>query len=1838
MSKAAHIGRFFVMILGILLAVFVLLVFLINLPFVQDRLTGYAEDYLAKKTSAAITVEKISVNLMGHLLIKGVFVPDQKKDTLLYLGKLEVGIRPGALLRKQVRIKSVELDDVLVDLYPVHDTVMNYQFLIDAFSGPPDEGPEAPSESGKGKKEGGASWDIILPDARLELNNVEFDYCLPDSALVMNYFVGRFEASTDRVDILAGAIGLDRLALEDSDIFIKVAADTTAAPDTAASALNYLINARELAISRVRYRMDLDDLQIDSYVGSAVADDNHVLLLGDTIRISIDQFDLSGSRYRMDTPSAPPAPGFDYSHMDLDGIRIRISGFHYDNLDITGVVEQIAGRDRSGFELDDFRTRIHYTPDSIELWQLHAATPQTRINAEHGKVTFPFIRDSTLFEQMLIDLQLDSTVLYPEDIAYFVPQLEEQDFFRQHRRQPLRLNALLAGTLADLAIERFELRGWDAYAGLSGRLQHVTDTDNLAMALRIHAIESTGDGIRKWLPPGSPPDYMELPDDVLLRGQVNGPLRRLGLQLEATTSRAGQPVSARLQVDGILGNVTDSGRLYYDMAIDTFWASRMEMDAYLPDSFPAYIELPEAVALAGRLKGTMDTVFSDLRLEAFRDSLISEIHIAGTVDSFTNTEALAFDLKLQELIVQPDEIAAYLPDSTLPEYFRIPLIEHGSGAFRGDMANINAQFGIDLSDGTILADAKLRDSAYVAHLALEDFKLQGLFTDSVAYDSVVGWPAPPIALEVIADGRGLDIERDLKADASVRLRFLGDSIHWEKGLVLKGMVDRKSFDGDLSLHESEVDLDLAVMADFNSGMDTAALEGTLNKLDLYAMKVMKVPFNASSKLVLGVKGRTVDSLLASLVAADFRITYNGITESTENLYAGFEQIKERDYLGVIVFSDFLNAYVVDQTSNPELVGQGLPELAGRIGIPVDRLELNPDSTKNRFATLHVVRPEIFTSGIIPGLTELEPIEAMAAFDVQDSSFALHARIPHVKYRDFQLDSVEAGAVNWDKLFFAAVNINHASLYDQIEVAELELGGFQVTTDTIHFILTQRDSALAPDPVGMPVRFSLGAQVSRDKGRYSARFYEKPVINFDTLWRFNPNNEIVYGNGRLHVRDLQISKDKRSLTIDEVSENQIRIGFDNFDLKFFSDIVKWESDYAMGVADGEVLLRDLMESPLISTDLRVADFGVMASRLGDLGLEASNDTAGVWNADVGLKGRGNDVVLTGTYTPDPDSARIDGRLVARPLNLVTLDSLAKSFVKDLDGALNADLAFSGSLKRPTVAGSLGFDDAFVRPLITGSRLEIPTGEIVFGEKSIITREPIAIRDSLGSEAKLQILAFTEDYKVFYVGGGLQAENFLLLNTTEKDNQLYYGRVFADIDLSVNGFTSEMVELDCKVTPREQSAFFYLYDQGDALEDIETGEGFVEFVDFDLMDREEAENAGEEKDSTVRKEFGLDINISADLNKDLALTVVMDREAGDRLEGMAQGNVAFHYPPSGDIELTGQMDVSGSKYFYTYQKVIKKEFELQEGSTVVFTGPIDNAEIKLKAGYTARTAPYTLVVAYGGEDPSSSAEVLDRLRRRQEFLVTIQAEGTLEEAELNADIEYPRKIGNNSADLIDPALTQLRGNVTEMNTQAFSLILFNSFRLSDGVTAGKSIINLKQELGDLLASQLNDLANKYINFAEVNFDIETLSTDATNMNFENVDFRLGLKKRFLDDRLMVEVDGLASTSRIKKDEYGNEYTEQNMQAFLENVSVEYSLTKKGTLKVRIFNEYDYDDFIGSNVIRLGGTLVLSKDFNRLIFKKNHQPANPNPKRPDPFFEQADSVGTDAEGANDPIQKKR
>lgn len=114
----------------------VLLYVLLSIPAIQNKLLGIVTDTLKEKVNTEIRIDEIRLSLFNHATLKGLYVEDLNKDTLAYVDKLDVRLSPWRLLKNQLMVDYVQLDDFVINVNK-KDSISdyNFQFLIDAFAG-----------------------------------------------------------------------------------------------------------------------------------------------------------------------------------------------------------------------------------------------------------------------------------------------------------------------------------------------------------------------------------------------------------------------------------------------------------------------------------------------------------------------------------------------------------------------------------------------------------------------------------------------------------------------------------------------------------------------------------------------------------------------------------------------------------------------------------------------------------------------------------------------------------------------------------------------------------------------------------------------------------------------------------------------------------------------------------------------------------------------------------------------------------------------------------------------------------------------------------------------------------------------------------------------------------------------------------------------------------------------------------------------------------------------------------------------------------------------------------------------------------------------------------------------------------------------------------------------------------------------------------------------------------------------------------------------------------------------------------------------------------------------
>ena len=197
------------------------------------------------------------------------------------------------------------------------------------------------------------------------------------------------------------------------------------------------------------------------------------------------------------------------------------------------------------------------------------------------------------------------------------------------------------------------------------------------------------------------------------------------------------------------------------------------------------------------------------------------------------------------------------------------------------------------------------------------------------------------------------------------------------------------------------------------------------------------------------------------------------------------------------------------------------------------------------------------------------------------------------------------------------------------------------------------------------------------------------------------------------------------------------------------------------------------------------------------------------------------------------------------------------------------------------------------------------------------------------------------------------NLLGFNTTERQNPIWYGKVFASGSAFVRGRPG-FVNLDINVAASPSSSFtFTLSDQQEASEYT-----FITFTDK-RKEKEEAEleKATPEFLKKLNREQAqaanpsiFSMNLQADINPGIAITLVMDPNGGDKIRATGNGNLRLEYASDRDMKMFGSYTVEEGHYNFTLQDIIMRDFTIKQGGSISFHGDPMSANVDLSAAYS------------------------------------------------------------------------------------------------------------------------------------------------------------------------------------------------------------------------------------------------------------------------------------------------
>ncbi len=685
------------------------------------------------------------------------------------------------------------------------------------------------------------------------------------------------------------------------------------------------------------------------------------------------------------------------------------------------------------------------------------------------------------------------------------------------------------------------------------------------------------------------------------------------------------------------------------------------------------------------------------------------------------------------------------------------------------------------------------------------------------------------------------------------------------------------------------------------------------------------------------------------------------------------------------------------------------------------------------------------------------------------------------------------------------------------------------------------------------------KIHLDENTASPNFYgaleNSWFIVENRLWEIR-RTPLKFTNNIFSIDKFMISHNNQSLSIDgEVgaeSKNVLRFLINNVDVSNFNNYIEDIGFKFNGILSGNGRLSGVLGDPNFRASVSIADFKINEQDFGRF------DISGAYTDDengIRIEGSNKLMKLRTNYYPKKDSIDFNLNVNNLYLNMFE-DFLSDLEISNVNGYMDLILTINGNIKDPEIQGFIKFEkteltyDYLNLRLSTDDKITFSNNAIVFNNFKLfdVNKNPATVN---GSILHNNFSNFRFDITAVF-------DNLKAMNTTEKDNDLFYGNVYASGSIRFRGDLDNYgIDVFGKTMPLTR---FFL----PMTSTYETS--YVDFITFiqPSVDSSEINTSGNPTQGS-KYYFKMDVEITPDAE----VQIVFDPKVGDIIRGFAKGNLKMEYTSNEDFYMYGEVEIVEGDYLFTLQNIINKRFRIQPGGTITWYGDPYEAILNLNAVYYTKAPLKELMTGFDID----SSEVYNRPTNIECYM---KMTGNLMSPEIVFDIKIP-----NANEKVKSQLASMTQD--EINKQMLFLLITNRFsQAMPGMDPTSQIGTTTTALGttssELLSNQISNWLSQISRDFDIGFKYNPGATDISGQEVE-----LALSTQLLNDRILIN-GNMA---------YGEGRTHNN--AFVGDIEIQLKVNRSGNFRIKGFSRKNDELEAEFGPYTSGVGVFYTKDFN-------------------------------------------
>ncbi len=1123
-----------------------------------------------------------------------------------------------------------------------------------------------------------------------------------------------------------------------------------------------------------------------------------------------------------------------------------------------------------------------------------------------------------------------------------------------------------------------------------------------------------------------------------------------------------------------------------------------------------------------------------------------------------------------------DRLAAALTGKNLPDEVLRIAKNAGKIGLTGKFDGTLTAFAADAALATEIGGATCR--LQVSSLrdgcrgVLGDVKTSSLQLGELLENDLLG----PLSLNVHVNGELSSEHSD--AEVSGEILRLGINGYDYDSLRMKGHLVNREFNGLIEARDRNLRFDFRGLLDLNDEQRPRydfALD--LEEANLAALGVNRRDSVSvlAARIAARAVGRTLDDLNGIIFVRDVSYRYNDRELAADSVViVGRNSLSDKF---IRLRSDFVDADYEGKTSYKEVFAylqqrfrDYVPTLDGGPGWQAqhpDTVELADGYSQ---LTVNVRKINPLVNAVSPGLQIADGSQLLLRINPANDKLSFEAASDYIERGRMLVTRLNLDAHNrGDSLVFAA------------STEDLYLNSFHMSR--VGMSGGAKDNKLElitdfADTIGdVSGRIGFRSEFARGRGpagrQIDLRLTPSYISRGEKTWNIYTDG-ITADTSRIRIDRFRMVNAGQQLLLDGVVsrrlQDSVQLTLHNFELAPFSQFTSSMGYRVDGRTNGSATMKAVLGAGEVQADIVVDSISINDLAVPSIWLRSRWDF--IQNrAGILVQQRENlDTLVRGFYAPS--QKRYYARATLDAVELSALDPLLKGVVERTGGNADVDIALRGSGKEANLSGQIAVRDFTTTVDFTQVTYTMPRAVIEVKNNHLIA-EGVPLYDPEKNEGLFSIDLNLEHLSNIFYSVKVLPKELMVLNTTSKDNDLFYGRIFASGSATIAG-SKGGVKMDIVATTEGDSEFYMpLSGQSNA----KTAD-FVTFVTPEQIDTTDYlvrkkllfQQQGRKKEAAGST---MDITMALNVQDNTAFQLVIDPTVGSALKGRGNGMLNLHINPgNGIFNMYGDYTLIEGSFLFSLQNIITKKFIIESGSMIQWTGEPVDARLDINAVYKLKTSlqPLLNTVTASSDDDQSGSRISDR---SVPVDCKIHIGGRLSNPQLDFSVVVP------VTDIETQAAVASVLNTQEAQAQQFiSLVALGTFSNSGSANIGAS---------SGVATGLEMLTNQLTNwFSTDDYRIILNYRAGSEMTGDEVDF--GFSTNLINNRLLVEVEG--------------NYIIDNKQAVSNNVSnfmgeahVTWLIDKSGNLRLKAFTQTidRFDENQGLQETGIG--ISYKEDFN-------------------------------------------